>query len=218
LAISATDSNSGATLSYAASGLPAGLSVNAGTGVISGTVAAGNTGIGSFSPTITASDGTSSSSSTFNWSIGGALSLAAPSDQSNTVGDIVTLQMQATDSGGTPTCTASGLPAGLSINQSTGLISGTISSSATAIGSYLTTVTASDGSRSASVSFNWVVSAAGTITMTTPANQTSAEGATVSLSISATGGGTKSYFAEGLPPGLAINPSTGVIARSIGTS
>ena len=68
LQIHATDSASGQTLSYAASGLPAGLSVNAASGVISGTPTAANT----YTVTITVSDTTgASASATFTWTIGG---------------------------------------------------------------------------------------------------------------------------------------------------
>jgi len=68
LQIHATDSASGQTLSYAASGLPAGLSVNAASGAISGTPTAANT----YMVTITVSDTTgASASATFTWTIGG---------------------------------------------------------------------------------------------------------------------------------------------------
>jgi hypothetical protein len=54
LQISATDSASGQTLTYGASGLPAGLSINAGTGLISGTPTTASSG----SITATATDST----------------------------------------------------------------------------------------------------------------------------------------------------------------
>jgi hypothetical protein len=64
--------------------------------------------------------------------------------------------MSATDSLNNPlTYTATGLPAGLSINSSTGLISGTFATGDAANGPYVVTVTASDGTYSSSVSFNW---------------------------------------------------------------
>lgn len=73
----------------------------------------------------------------------------------------------------------------------------------------------SDGTYFAVDNFNWTISAAGTITLTTPSNQSDTESDTVSLSISASGGGTKHYFAEGLPAGLKINPSTGAITGTV---
>ncbi len=66
LQISATDSASGQTLSYTASGLPAGLSISS-SGLISGTP----TTTGSYSVTVTATDTTGASgSASFTWTIG----------------------------------------------------------------------------------------------------------------------------------------------------
>ena len=212
LGIAATDTNSG-TLTYSAQGLPAGLSINSSTGVISGTVVVGDSNIGTFNPTIIVNDGSYYSTTTFEWDVNSLITITDPGDQANTVGDTVSLQIDATDGGsGTMVYGASGLPAGLSINTSTGLISGTITSGATLIGSYSTTVTASDGTYFSSDTFAWTVTAAGTVTMTTPNNQSGTEGTPITtLTISASGG-MLNYFAEGLPAGLIINPSSGSIS------
>ncbi len=66
LQIQATDSASGQTLTYGATGLPAGLSINAGTGLISGTP----TAAGTSTVTVTARDTTGASgSTTFTWTV-----------------------------------------------------------------------------------------------------------------------------------------------------
>jgi phosphatidylinositol-3-phosphatase len=66
LQISATDSASGQTLAYSATGLPAGLSISSSTGLISGTP----TSTGTFSVTVTATDTTGAhGSATFSWRI-----------------------------------------------------------------------------------------------------------------------------------------------------
>jgi len=66
LPIQASDSAAGQTLTYSATGLPAGLSISASTGTISGTP----TAPGAFSVTVTATDGTGASgSATFNWTV-----------------------------------------------------------------------------------------------------------------------------------------------------
>jgi subtilase family serine protease len=68
LQISATDSASGQTLTYSATGLPAGLSISS-SGLISGTP----TTAGSFSVTVTATDTTGASgSASFTWTISSA--------------------------------------------------------------------------------------------------------------------------------------------------
>lgn len=66
LQISASDSTAGQTLTYSATGLPAGLSISAATGLISGTP----TTSGTSSVTVTATDGTGTSgSATFSWTV-----------------------------------------------------------------------------------------------------------------------------------------------------
>jgi phosphatidylinositol-3-phosphatase len=75
LQINASDSASGQTLTYSATGLPAGLSVNAGTGVISGTP----TTAGTSTVTVTAKDTTNASGSTsFTWTVNPSGGCPAP--------------------------------------------------------------------------------------------------------------------------------------------
>jgi hypothetical protein len=83
-----------------------------------------------------------------------------PGSQTSKVGTAVSLQIQASDSapGQTLTYSATGLPAGLSVNASTGLISGT----PTATGSGSATVTAKDTTgASGSATFSWTVNPQG---------------------------------------------------------
>jgi hypothetical protein len=81
-----------------------------------------------------------------------------PGNQTSTVGTAVSLQIQATDSAGAAlTYAASGLPAGLSISASTGLISGT----PTTAGTSDVVVSAADSTgASGSTSFTWTVNPA----------------------------------------------------------
>jgi hypothetical protein len=69
----------------------------------------------------------------------------------------------------------------LSIDAQTGLISGTIAGGAAASGPYQTTVTAKDGTSSASTTFTWQVS--NPILVMNPGTQSSTEASTVSLPV-----------------------------------
>jgi Putative Ig domain len=144
-------------LSYSASGLPPGLGINSGTGLISGTLP--YTAAGVYSVTVTASDGSLSDSASFTWTVLNTNRppvVTNPGNQTNTEGDVVSLSVTATDPDGDPlSYSASGLPPNLTINSTTGLISGTLA--AGSAGSYPVTVTASDGSLSGSASFTWTV-------------------------------------------------------------
>jgi len=91
---------------------------------------------------------------------GNTVTVANPGNQTGTVGTAASVQVTASDSGSGQTLaySASGLPAGVSINTSTGLISGT----PTAAGTSNVTVTASDGTgASGSTSFTWTVNGTG---------------------------------------------------------
>jgi serine protease len=138
-----------------------------------------------------------------------------PGSQTGTAGTATSLQIQASDSAsGTPlTYSATGLPAGLGINSSSGLISGT----PTTPGTSNVTVTATDNTGAhGSASFSWAINPSGnTVTVSNPGNQTNAAGTSVSQQIHATdsaSGTTLTYSATGLPAGLSINSSTGLIA------
>ncbi|WP_063774101.1 putative Ig domain-containing protein [Streptacidiphilus rugosus] len=91
---------------------------------------------------------------------GNTVTVTNPGTQTGTVGTAASLQMSASDSasGQTLTYSATGLPAGLSINSSTGLISGT----PTASGTSSVTVTATDTtSATGSATFSWTENGTG---------------------------------------------------------
>jgi subtilase family serine protease len=93
-------------------------------------------------------------------STGNTVTVTNPGSQTGTVGTAVSLQIHATDSasGQTLTYSASGLPAGLSINSSSGLITGT----PTTAGTSSVTVTATDTTGAhGSASFTWTISSSG---------------------------------------------------------
>jgi subtilase family serine protease len=90
---------------------------------------------------------------------GNTVTVTNPGSRTGTVGTATSLQISASDSGGLAlTYSASGLPGGLSINASSGLISGTPS----AAGTFSTTVTAKDSTNaSGSATFTWTISSSG---------------------------------------------------------
>jgi serine protease len=93
---------------------------------------------------------------------GNTVTVTGPGNQTTAVNTSVSLQIHATDSGGASlTYSATGLPAGLSINSSTGAITGT----PTTAGSSAVQVTARDTTgASGSASFSWTITSASTCT------------------------------------------------------
>jgi Malectin domain/Beta-1,3-glucanase/Putative Ig domain len=88
------------------------------------------------------------------------VTVTSPGNQTSTAGTAASLQIHATDSasGQTLAYTATGLPAGLSINSATGLITGTPTTAATST----VTVTATDTTgATGSASFTWTINASG---------------------------------------------------------
>lgn len=213
LQIQASDSAPGQTLSYAATGLPGGLTIGAATGLISGTPALANTTV-----TVTVTDLAGSHTSvTFTWVVtnpsGPIVTVVNPGNQTSTQFKALTpLQISATDSAGNAiTFTASGLPAGLGISAS-GLITGTPATAGTST----VTITGTDSAlATGQATFTWVVNAP-VVTVSNPGNQQNINGEVISLQFTATdtSGSVVTFSATGLPTGLAIS-AAGLVSGTI---
>jgi hypothetical protein len=114
------------------------------------------------------------------------VTVTQPANQSTKVGTAASLQIQATSTnGGALTYSATGLPAGLSINASTGLISGT----PTTTGTSSVTVTAKDSTNATgSATFTWTVTSTtggctATQLLTNPGFESGATGWTASTGV-----------------------------------
>ena len=188
--------------------------------MITGTVALGAANGGPYMPVVSVSDGLSNQSIAFQWNVYSAISLGTVANVSDSEGSVVSVSIHAVD--GTPSMTLTyslaGQPNGVQINPSTGLISGTIAWGAANAGtSFTPEVTVTDGKSTAQESINWTVASA--ITVGSLADQVNTAGDTVSLSVSASdghSGQTLSYSGSALPPGLSVNPTSGLISGTIG--
>ena len=217
LQIQATDPDGG-TLSYSASGLPAGLSINPGTGLISGTVEFGAAPTNN--ATVTASDGTLTGSASFTWTV--TTSNRAPAATAQSVTTAEDTATAITLAGSDPDNDA--LTFAIASQPAHGTLTGTAPNltytpAANYNGADSFTFLVSDGaaqSAPATVSVT-ITAAADPPSITNPGNQTHAEGASVSLQIQASDpdGPSLSYAASDLPAGLTINATTGLVSGTV---
>jgi prepilin-type N-terminal cleavage/methylation domain-containing protein len=205
-----TSTGGAGTIIWTASGLPdpstgpTAVAISSG-GLISGVP----TTPGTYSVTVTASDSFGlSNSAKFNWTIVAPPSISV-TDQMSEAAVADSYQPTASGGAGALVWSSPNLPAGLGINSSTGLISGTPTTAGTYTG---VTVTVTDGQgQAATKSLTWTVSSGIAIGAFAPPS-TPTNVAISALSIGSTGGtGGNSWSATGLPTGLAISSSTGAI-------
>ncbi len=227
LQVTASDPDAGDTLSYSASNLPPGLSIHSSSGLISGTVTYDAATELPYACSVSVADDYSPPAVTtvnFSWTVTNrnrSPVVTNPGSKFSNEGEPITLPISANDPDAADTLTysATNLPAGLGINSSTGLISGTVAYTAATGSPYSVTVTAKDNGSpvlSGTEAFEWTVINVNQMpVLNNPGEQSSSEEQPVVLQISATDPDvedTLHYAAIGLPAGLVINPSSGEIS------
>lgn len=198
-----------APLTWTAAGLPTGLTVNAANGTISGTPTTAQ----SATVTLTATDSKGKAVPvTFAWQVLTPVVMADPGPQTASTNVSFSMPAAGVSGGAAPyTWRATGLPAGLSINAATGVVSGT----ATQGTRYLTTLYVADAAGmevGTAVVFRVTASLPTDLQVTAPSpanpNKVSTAGQAASLTAAASGGGGGyTWTATGLPPGTSIAAS-----------
>lgn len=144
-AVHGTDINDD-TLTYSASGLPSGATLNSVTGTVSWTP--GYTQRGTYSIVVSASDGLAQTSQTATITVQPTNLppvLAPIGNKTAYIGTVFTLNTSATDpNGGTLTYSASPKPPGATMNATTGTMSWSLSGTATYASSYIVTFSVTD--------------------------------------------------------------------------
>ena len=221
LPVEASDPD-GDALTFTASNLPFGLTINPETGLITGRVdgpAAAGDGV-----EITVEDGRGGSDqTTFSWTV---VDLPAPNvdpvivnpgDQQSIAGELIDLGLAASDGDNDPLVfSATGLPDGLTIDATTGRIRGKLSRA----GQYEVTVTAADRrGGNGSAEFGWGVAerpAEAPEITNAPLAPVGTLDEPLSIMIQATdpNGEPLTFAAQGLPAGLNIDSDSGQISGS----
>ncbi len=195
-----------APFAWTAAGLPAGLTVAAATGVVSGSPAAP----GQFTVSATVTDAVGATAvRIYPLTIRAALAVTPHTMPPGQVGVVYAATTFAATGGLAPYAwSATGLPGGLVLNVSSGAITGT----PTVAGSFAVVVKAVDAIGAAATSSAALITTPvlGVATTQLPSGQVGVASASTTLTPS---GGTPPYTwaATGLPAGLILNPSTGVL-------
>ena len=192
-------------VAYTASGLPPGLTLNTSSGAITGNP----TTTGTYKASIAALNVGGQGTATLVITVGAnalAPAFTSPTTASGVIGTSFNYTVTATN---TPTSfAASGLPKGLSINTTTGVISGT----PTTAGSSNVTLSATNAYGTVKQTLTVTITASTLAPVINSATTASGiTGTAFSYTITATNTPT-SYNATGLPAGLSVNTSSGLIS------
>ncbi|WP_238006032.1 putative Ig domain-containing protein [Dactylosporangium sp. AC04546] len=190
-----TATSSSPPYSWSVENLPNGLTLG-NDGTISGTPKS----VGVSVVRVVVTDRSSSNDASFNWTVS-ALPVTAPPDQTWDAGAAVSYTLPVTGGVAPYTWSATGLPAGLSLDKATGVVTGTTTvSGAAATASVKVTVV--DGyQQTSTATFKWNTR----VQVTGPAALTPAKGVPYSAKLTAGGGsGGYTFSSTTLPTGLTL--------------
>ena len=198
-----------ATFAVTAGTLPAGLTLDPTTGVLSGTPT--TNGPVNFGITATDADGRTATQS-YSGVVVDPLAVSTTGIAPASRGVPYSAPIAATGGRGPATfaVSAGALPAGLALNPTTGVVSGT----PTANGPFTFAVTATDADGRTAVSPTFAGSVTDPLAVATPTLPTPTKGQPYSQPVTTTGGqGPITFAATGtLPPGRTLDPATGVLS------
>ncbi len=199
---------------WSATGLPAGLTIDPSSGLISGTPTAGGTS--TVSVKVVDRD-KRADTSTFTWTVAAPPTLTSPGAQVSRTGTALSLAVAQTGGIAPFKWTQTGLPAGLTIDAATGVISGTpTTANASAVPVTVSVTDSGAPAQTVTVSFTWRVLTP--VTLASPGAQTATNGTVVTYNLgAAAAGGLKPYswVATGLPDGTTIDAATGNVTGRI---
>jgi hypothetical protein len=211
--------NGTAPLTWSATGLPAGLTLNSSTGAITGNPTSPGTSNVAFSVTDSTNPVHQTASRTLSITIGAGLTVATTSLSGGVANTPYSATLNATGGTGPYTWAATGLPAGLTLNPSNGVIGGTPTAAGTS--NVAVTVTDSTSPTKLTATRNLSLTIAPALTISTSALPRGVVGVAYSANVAAAGGQAPySFSATGLPAGLTISAGGAItgIPTAAGTS